>query len=320
METRANYVAVGAFVLVLLIAAAGVLLWLVGSQFNEAVAYYEISFTGSVSGLDKDAQVRYNGVPVGKVSEIDIDQLNPNHIRVLAALDPAVIIRSDAVATLSVPLVSGGPTIEITGGTVGAPAFPHRAQPPFPLISSGSSGLQSLLARAPEIEAKLVDIEDQVKAILSDKNRDAITESLENVRKLTGTVADHSDQIAQILTNTVALTQDFDDTAKSATDLIHQVGGVMDHANVVVADVDTAVHDADTALKDADTLVLNANGTISDVRPGVREFSQRGLTGLEDLIANANSLVNKVARVVDDLGRDPSRFLFGDKNQGYQPK
>src|ERR1700691_1102890 len=98
METRANYVAVGAFVLVLLAGAAGVLLWLVGNQFSTIVAYYEISFTGSVSGLDKDSQVRYNGVPIGKVTEIDIDQVNPNHIRVVVALDPVVIIRSDVVA------------------------------------------------------------------------------------------------------------------------------------------------------------------------------------------------------------------------------
>jgi phospholipid/cholesterol/gamma-HCH transport system substrate-binding protein len=314
METRANYVAVGAFVLVLLIGAAGILLWLVGNQFSEVVAYYEISFTGSVSGLDKDSQVRYNGVPVGKVSELDIDQLNPNHIRVIAALDPAVVIRSDALATLSVPLVTGGASIDIIGGTNGAPPFPHRTEPPFPLIQAQSgSGFQALLAQAPDIEARAIAIEDQVLDILSDKNKQAITDTLENVRKVTGTLADHSDDIATILTNTVALTGDADETIKSATDLIHQAGGVMTHANAVVADVDTAIHDADT-------LVVNANGTVGDIRPGVRDFSQRGLNGLEDLINNTNAVVIKIGRVVDELERNPQRFLFGDKNQGYQPK
>src|SRR6185312_11121012 len=80
METRANYVAVGAFVVVLLLSAAGVLLWIIGSQFDVKVAYFHMSFAGSVSGLTKDSTVRYNGVPVGKVSDIAIDKDNPGHI------------------------------------------------------------------------------------------------------------------------------------------------------------------------------------------------------------------------------------------------
>ena len=75
METRANYVAVGAFVVILLVAAAGVMLWLIGSQFAVKVGYFHISFEGSVSGLTKDSTVRYNGVPVGKVSDIAIDKV-----------------------------------------------------------------------------------------------------------------------------------------------------------------------------------------------------------------------------------------------------
>ncbi len=88
METRANYVAVGAFVVVLLVAAAGVMMWVIGSQFNTKQAYFHMSFAGSVSGLTKDAAVRYNGVPVGKVTVIAIDNNNPNHITVVVALDP----------------------------------------------------------------------------------------------------------------------------------------------------------------------------------------------------------------------------------------
>ncbi|HEX4113197.1 MAG TPA: MlaD family protein [Stellaceae bacterium] len=313
METRANYVAVGAFVLVLLVGAAGVLLWLIGSQFNTIVAYYEISFTGSVAGLGKDSTVRYNGVQVGKVAEIDIDQVNPNHVRVLVALDPTTIIRQDAVATLAMQGLTGGSYIEISGGTSGAPPFPHRARPPYPFIHSESSGLQSIFDKAPEVLKKLLGIEDQLHDMLDGKNRAAIDETLENVRKLTATLAARSPEIDAILVNTADATHQLDETAKSLNGLMEKAGGTLDRANVAVGHVDKLVGHADT-------LVGNVDGTVTDIRPGLRNLTQHGEKQLEQLLSNTNDLIIKVSRVVDELGRNPGKFLFGDHNQGYQPK
>lgn len=108
METRANYVAVGAFVVILLLGAAGVMLWVLGGQFNAKQAFFHMSFAGSVAGLTKDSSVRYNGVPVGKVTEIVIDKEHPNHVTVVVALDPATQIRQDAVASLGTQGLTGG--------------------------------------------------------------------------------------------------------------------------------------------------------------------------------------------------------------------
>jgi phospholipid/cholesterol/gamma-HCH transport system substrate-binding protein len=66
--------------------------------------------------------------------------------------------------------------------------------------------------------------------------------------------------------------------------------------------------------------VGNVDGTVTDIRPGLRNLTQSGEKQLEQLLINANDLVIKVSRVVDELGRNPAKFLFGDHNQGYQPK
>jgi phospholipid/cholesterol/gamma-HCH transport system substrate-binding protein len=313
METRANYVAVGAFVLVLLVGAAGVLLWLIGSQFNTAVAYYEISFTGSVAGLGKDSTVRYNGVQVGKVAEIDIDQVNPNHVRVLVALDPITIIRQDAVATLAMQGLTGGSYIEISGGTTGAPPFPHRDRPPYPFIHSESSGLQSIFDKAPEVLKKLLGIEDQLHDMLGGKNRAAIDETLENVRKLTATLAARTPEIDAILVNTADATRQLDDSAKSLNGLMKKAGGTLDR-------VDRTLDHANVAVGHVDKLIGNVDGTVTDVRPGLRNLTQHGEQQLEQLLNNANDLVIKVSRVIDEVDRNPTKFLFGDHNQGYKPK
>jgi phospholipid/cholesterol/gamma-HCH transport system substrate-binding protein len=313
METRANYVAVGAFVLILIAGAAGVLLWLIGGQFNTQVAYYEISFEGSVAGLGKDSPVRYNGIQVGKVTEVDIDELNPNHVRVIVALDPSTIIRSDAVATLVTQLMSGSAYIEISGGTMGAPPFPHRTQPPYPFIRSESSGLQSIFNKAPELLKQLLVIENQIEDILNDKNRAAIADTLGNVRKLTGDLAAHTNDINTILVNTADASRQLDEAAKSVNRLAKKTEITMGH-------VDTAVGHADKLFLTANRLVTHTDETVQENRPGLRNLTTRGVNQLEQLLGNANDLMVKLGRVADELERNPSRFLFGGQQRGYQPK
>lgn len=88
---------------------------------------------------------------------------------------------------------------------------------------------------------------------------------------------------------------------------------MVDHADAAVGHVDKLVGHADK-------LIGNVDGTVNDMRPGLRDFSQRGEKQLEQLIGNFNAFVIKVSRVVDELERDPGKFLFGDHNEGYKPK
>ena len=71
METKANYVAVGVFVMALVLGLVVALLWLTGAQYAQEYAYYQTYFSGSVSGLGTGTSVRYNGIEVGRVSEAE---------------------------------------------------------------------------------------------------------------------------------------------------------------------------------------------------------------------------------------------------------
>ena len=82
METRANYVMVGSFVLVILVGIFVAILWLAHAQFNQRFTYYDVFFTGSVTGLSVAAPVNLNGVAIGRVTEIRLDPVNPDQVRV----------------------------------------------------------------------------------------------------------------------------------------------------------------------------------------------------------------------------------------------
>src|SRR5579862_9914247 len=107
METRAHYVAVGAFVLALVFLAFTAVLWLAGTQFAVAYNHYDIYYRGAVSGLSKGARVEYNGIPVGQVSDIELDPKDVEKIRVTVEIKTSIPIKEDAKAEIQTNILSG---------------------------------------------------------------------------------------------------------------------------------------------------------------------------------------------------------------------
>src|SRR5919108_2486386 len=107
METRAHYVAVGAFVLVLIAVASAAVLWIGRAQLTTQYSTYDIYFRGPVSGLREGAVVEYNGVASGRVKAIQIDPSNVEQIRVTVEIENTVVIKQDAAANLETNILSG---------------------------------------------------------------------------------------------------------------------------------------------------------------------------------------------------------------------
>ena len=80
MEARANYVAVGAFVLAVLAGILVATLWLARVQFQTQYQFFETHVAGPVSGLGSGALVRLNGIEVGRVAKIALDPKDPKVI------------------------------------------------------------------------------------------------------------------------------------------------------------------------------------------------------------------------------------------------
>src|SRR6201997_4115640 len=152
METRAHYVAVGAFVLAVIFLAFVAVLWLGRSEFAQDTKRYYIYFRGSVAGLTKGSQVQYNGIPVGRVVDIRVGPDNLEQIQVTVEIDTSIVhIKSDARAYLDSNILNGIATIQIRGGTREAsdliPEPGHR----YPVIKAGRSELEEVKASLPEL-------------------------------------------------------------------------------------------------------------------------------------------------------------------------
>ena len=303
METRAHYVAVGAFVLLMITVAFVAVLWLARAQLTTQYATYDIYFTGPVSGLREGAVVEYNGVPAGRVKEIRIDPSNVEQIRVTVEIETNIVIKQNARANLETNILSGVSYVQVAGGTQEAPVLTAEAGTRYPVIRSRRSRLASVTARLPQIMAKLDETADRVNELLGDDNRRAVGETLANLRTLSADLA--ADAKPALLAATSLL--------RNLDQSYSEPGGLREGLTGGIADFD----------KLAKSLNENSHQlqqALQDARPGVRTFSQRTLTDVGELVAEARQLISGVSRLVAGIDRDPSRVLFGDRRKGYQPQ
>jgi phospholipid/cholesterol/gamma-HCH transport system substrate-binding protein len=316
METRANYVAVGAFVLALLAGVVIAVLWLASVEFSRQFAFYDVFFTGSVAGLTQGSSVQYNGIQVGRVREIRIDPQNVQQVRVTIEVDQGTVIKSDAVASLEVQGLTGVAFIEITGGSQNAPPVAAHAGERYPVIASQPSGLQRLAASAPEALARLIDVAERVAAVLDDKNRAAIGETLDNVRRLSAVAGARAGDLDSAMGDAAAAIREFRGAVAAAhqtlLDFDDLVGGKGDARETL-----RAIAEASRRL---DQLSAHVDAMVQEDRRPLHDFSERGLTELSQLLVDARTLVVSLNHIAEDLQRDPERFFFRNRQQGYQPR
>jgi phospholipid/cholesterol/gamma-HCH transport system substrate-binding protein len=213
METRAEYVLVGAFVLVLLAGLAVALVWFVQAPFKVNAAKYDIYFHGSVSGLDVGSDVRFNGVLVGQVSNIQLEPQRPTEVRVTVDINHDVVIRKDAVAELQIKGLTGTAYVEITGNNGTAPPLIAETGQPRPVIRSRSSQLTELFNGMPVLIQKLSTLADRLNDLTDARNRAALAETLANLRQVSAVLAAHSKDINTSLNGLSASVQHLNQAA-----------------------------------------------------------------------------------------------------------
>jgi phospholipid/cholesterol/gamma-HCH transport system substrate-binding protein len=289
METKANYVAVGVFVLSCAIGLVVAVLWLAGAQYNQEFTYYQTSFKGPVTGLGKGTITRYNGIDVGRIAELAFDPNDPQSVIVTLQVQPNLNIREDSVASIESQGLTGGTYVEISGGTRTSPLLVAKADQKYPMIRAKRSTLQQLEQSAPELVARLNIAAERIIDLLNDENRRSITRTLANLDTITTTFAIHSGEFDAIIRNTDQAAEKLNDATASLKPTLEEAQGTLKKYGKVADDADAFIN--------------------SD-----------GIAQLPDLIGESRRLVGSLTKFSDHLNSNPSEILFGDRRKGYEPK
>src|SRR5215475_1327334 len=201
METKANYVSVVAFVLACVIGLVVTILWLAGVQYSQEYAYYQAFFKGPVTGLGKGTVTRYNGIEVGRITNLEFDPADPQRVIVTMQVQPNLNIREDSVASIESQGFTGASFVEITGGTAASPLLEAHDDQRYPVIRTKQSTFAELQQSAPELIAKLNSVASHLNELLNDNNRRAITHVLTNLDETTQVIARRSADIDATIAN-----------------------------------------------------------------------------------------------------------------------
>jgi phospholipid/cholesterol/gamma-HCH transport system substrate-binding protein len=124
METRAPFLAVGAFVLAAIVAVFGFVYWLHNTGGLGSRATYHVQFDGSVPGLLVGAAVLFNGIRVGEVTELALASDNPRGVNATISVASTTPVRADTRVGLEFQGLTGVPVIALEGGKLLANSGP----------------------------------------------------------------------------------------------------------------------------------------------------------------------------------------------------
>ena len=313
METRSNYVMVGAVTVALL---AGVLLfivWLAGLS-NKATKCYDIYFAEGVGGLNKGSNVSFSGVPVGQVAKISLLPNRPEFVWVRVEVDEQTPVLQGTSAQIHGVGFTGVSEIQLTGAERGRPAIEQMGPQGCPVIPATSGGISALLNSAPELIDRIQRLTERLTELLSDKNQNSVADILENIDATTAELRKRAPEMG----DTIA---EIRIASRNAGIAANNIAALSNNANqLVTQDGRPAVQNLNKAIASIQLAADNLNSMISDARPGVQNLSKSTLPEANRLVRQLRDLSTSLQSVTDRVQQGGIGGALGpEKLPDYKP-
>lgn len=343
METRANLVAVGLFVLALIATGFGSAFWLLKGSESTGRAAITVVFPGSVSGLVTGANVTFNGIKVGEVARLSFSPNDPERVVARISVDTTTPIKTDSHVSLGYQGLTGASFVQIWGGSAPAKGMLELAENDRVMLAERSTvqdimeGVQRVLARV-DGAVGTVDqvVKDNSKSVETTiRNVEAfsnvLAENKDGIRDFMGSIGRAADVLTKISGKAETLVGHVDELVVSVDK--GKVAAIVDKAESTMTRLDEASKKVDHILAKLDDaagseegkgLAVKASDFLAeakDAAKAIREtalaFQGRagdlgaGIRDLRDFIADGRRAVGTIDRAVGNLDRDPKRLIFG---------
>jgi phospholipid/cholesterol/gamma-HCH transport system substrate-binding protein len=196
METKANYILIGAatvagVVLMLLFA-----MWMANSEFSRGYNEYDVIFSDPVRGLAEGGEVRFNGIKVGEVRTLRIDTEHPNRVIARIRVSADVPVRADSDARLEPIGLTGVTLIQLSAGTPTAPLLRSGFGATPQLVGHGSQ-IDIIVERSEDIALRASEAMAAVRDLLTDENIARVTRIIANLETVSSQLASERSVITQ---------------------------------------------------------------------------------------------------------------------------
>jgi phospholipid/cholesterol/gamma-HCH transport system substrate-binding protein len=322
METRANYVLIGAFTLGAVVGAFLFIMWIAGYATPGGHRTYQVVFNGSVSGLSNGANVLFNGIKVGEVTHLTFSRSDPHTVVADIDVSSEAPIDKNTKARLETQGLTGAAAVALLGGSMPGPALVGENGQPAVIYAEQSMQIQDILDNVGAISVRATSVLDDADKILTE-NSEPIHSAISNLDTFSKALADNSagvdaalksvgeigKQIGPLAARLQTLSDDADrlvqsidtDQVRAIVDNVQNLSAkgisVVDRADKLLADNADSIH---STLQNADvfakTLAENAPNVDTTLK-NLAEISksvQPALTQIQTLSQDADRVVKAI--------------------------
>ena len=299
METKANYVLIGAFTLAVSIFGLLFALWAANWSSEREWNKFHIVFNEAVTGLFEGGSVRYNGITVGTIDQLRLAPNDPRKVVATVRISTQTPIKTDTHAKISQDGLTGPTFIQLSGGSPNAPQLVSNDSDVLPTIATEPSALQNIADTANRLVARM-DV------LLSDENVRRISDSLANIEALTDSVAAQREDIGALIVNARQASEQLKVTLNTTNGAVERLD------RDVVRQLPQIIDKLDRTLAQFESVAVNANGVIDDNRAPLANSLQQ----LGPAMSELRGLVRDLRRVASRLDANPAGYVLGRQ----QPK
>jgi phospholipid/cholesterol/gamma-HCH transport system substrate-binding protein len=308
MDRDAHYVAVGAFILLVLALAIGFVLWYTDANDGREYERYEIYFTGSVSGLDRGSPVRFLGVDVGRVRRLGIDPSNATRVHVVVEVDKTAPISAATRASLGLQGVTGLLYVNLKEASDVDRSVPLAQGEQYPVIEAVESDFDAFLASLPELMGRANTLLERISRVVSDENLAGIADTIKGMRDTMQTMPQTAKDV-QLLVAELRST-------------VVEIHGASESLRAMTTDARPEVQTALTRMNDIANNLADASKRIdtftqkSEVQLG--NFTEQGLFELQRLMRETRQAAREFRDLSRSLQENPSQILYEQPESGVE--
>ena len=263
---------------------------------NRQKQYYSLFEGESVSGVERGADVKFHGVPVGKVDKITYDPANLTQVRVDLRLEHDFPVKRDMYVQIGGISLTGIKHLEISGGTNDAPLLEEGSE-----LEARQSSVSVLTGKAEEIVAK-------IELLLNHINE--LTHPDSSMGTILRNVAVISSDAREFVAD---LRPKIENSATSFTDLVTRIDSISRDIQAISAETRRTFNgDRFTSIMASiDTSAMSIKHVSDDVSLIIRQSREDIMVSMQNLreaLENANELTKILAE-------NPSLLLRGEQQR-----
>lgn len=291
--------AVGLFVSIAIAAFVVFVIWLTGRSGDEEMSRYTLMFDRDVSGLAVGGPVKYMGMTIGSVINMDLDSSQGVRIRVDIEILETTPVNKGTYASLALQGITGVAVVNLASEPGRHEPLDDPPRGEYPRIPVRDVGFAAIMASAPEIMAKLDTALSQAGELLGETNRERIGNTLQNVEDLTQSLAGSRDTLA-------ALPQDLSATLTEIQDAVARlqevVGELRPNLTATMANLEQSSASLESLTGRFEELMVKHEGDMS-------RFIEDGLGEAPELMRDTRQTLRDLEKLAAELRDDPSQLI-----------